>query len=598
MSHNIPPTQHGPPRSSHGLASSSGMNMTTSPGTAAGRVDGQSCAASSHRSPDELDSGELLATDSPNIYCSPLPDHWRVNKSLPQAFKVVLRSETPDGVEVTLKAGNDENPGPELRNNIAVIQNNQARFHDLRFVGRSGRGKKFTITIIVGTKPVVQVGTIRDAIKITVDGPREPRRKSTSNREGGDGFMTGGYYGVFSNSQYPDDGGLGLHTSNGRQAFPVVQPPPLRPVYSTSAAQHQMSSGAFGAIQQPESASMSSGTFATRMPRHDGAQRQSRSPPTDGHFSAAILSNGHMRRHGSQLLTSPNGSEDIRFGQEGSNMLGSATAGHYAVSNSSRSNTPSYPTSPPNEGSILMRGHHRLSHGTSGSVSDIHRSTPGASSVSIDGLASITNESAEDRTAHSLTNHSEVAERGSSSNADSLVQFAAPASLTNHSELAEHGSSSNADSMYYHHQHDHDNGGSIHVSAFAPSNHVMVTSAASGELVAPASIGTLPAASTVAMSAAHTRAFPLPPALPDAATRAANQLATNTTFLQHGLPSSPIIISPLPVLTIPRPVASSPFLYNGPFSPMIPYSLSPSRHTGQSPAFVFPPSVNHQQLEQ
>ena len=245
-----------------------------------------------------------------------------------------------------------------------------------------------------------------------------------------------------------------------------------------------------------------------------------------------------------------------------------------------------------------MRGHHRLSHGTSGSVSDIHRSTPGASSVSIDGLASITNESAEDRTAHSLTNHSEVAERGSSSNADSLVQFAAPASLTNHSELAEHGSSSNADSMYYHHQHDHDNGGSIHVSAFAPSNHVMVTSAASGELVAPASIGTLPAASTVAMSAAHTRAFPLPPALPDAATRAANQLATNTTFLQHGLPSSPIIISPLPVLTIPRPVASSPFLYNGPFSPMIPYSLSPSRHTGQSPAFVFPPSVNHQQLEQ
>ncbi|KAG5851536.1 hypothetical protein ANANG_G00052730 [Anguilla anguilla] len=39
--------------------------------------------------------GELIRTDSPNFLCSILPSHWRCNKTLPIAFKVVSLSEIP-----------------------------------------------------------------------------------------------------------------------------------------------------------------------------------------------------------------------------------------------------------------------------------------------------------------------------------------------------------------------------------------------------------------------------------------------------------------------------------------------------------------------
>uniref|UniRef100_A0AAQ4RI95 Runt-related transcription factor n=1 Tax=Gasterosteus aculeatus aculeatus TaxID=481459 RepID=A0AAQ4RI95_GASAC len=117
---------------------------------------------------------ELMKTDSPNFLCSVLPTHWRCNKTLPIAFKVVALGDTPDGTLVTVMAGNDENYSAELRNATAAIKNQVARFNDLRFVGRSGRGKSFTLTITVFTNPP-QVATYQRAIKITVDGPREPR---------------------------------------------------------------------------------------------------------------------------------------------------------------------------------------------------------------------------------------------------------------------------------------------------------------------------------------------------------------------------------------------------------------------------------------
>uniref|UniRef100_A0A3Q2EA52 Runt-related transcription factor n=1 Tax=Cyprinodon variegatus TaxID=28743 RepID=A0A3Q2EA52_CYPVA len=121
--------------------------------------------------------GELVKTDSPNFLCSVLPTHWRCNKTLPIAFKVIVTlGDVPDGTLVTVMAGNDENYSAELRNATAVIKNQVARFNDLRFVGRSGRGKSFTLTITVFTNPP-QVATYQRAIKITVDGPREPRRK-------------------------------------------------------------------------------------------------------------------------------------------------------------------------------------------------------------------------------------------------------------------------------------------------------------------------------------------------------------------------------------------------------------------------------------
>ncbi|CAB3230867.1 unnamed protein product [Arctia plantaginis] len=120
--------------------------------------------------------GELVQTGSPAVLCSALPGHWRSNKSLPVAFKVVALDDVQDGTLVTIKAGNDENAMAELRNCTAVMKNQVAKFNDLRFVGRSGRGKSFSLTITISSFPT-QVASYMKAIKVTVDGPREPRTK-------------------------------------------------------------------------------------------------------------------------------------------------------------------------------------------------------------------------------------------------------------------------------------------------------------------------------------------------------------------------------------------------------------------------------------
>lgn len=90
---------------------------------------------------ETLQSGELVRTGSPAILCSALPSHWRSNKALPVAFKVVALDEVSDGTPVTIRAGNDENCCGELKNCSAVMKNQVAKFNDLRFVGRSGRGQ-------------------------------------------------------------------------------------------------------------------------------------------------------------------------------------------------------------------------------------------------------------------------------------------------------------------------------------------------------------------------------------------------------------------------------------------------------------------------
>ncbi|XP_066597385.1 protein lozenge-like [Prorops nasuta] len=126
--------------------------------------------------------GELVRTGSPYFLCSQLPTHWRSNKTLPVAFKVVALGEVGDGTLVTVRAGNDENCCAELRNSTALMKNQVAKFNDLRFVGRSGRGKSFSITITVSTTPP-QVATYTRAIKVTVDGPREPRSKTRQQHQ-------------------------------------------------------------------------------------------------------------------------------------------------------------------------------------------------------------------------------------------------------------------------------------------------------------------------------------------------------------------------------------------------------------------------------
>ena len=85
--------------------------------------------------------GELVRTGSPNFVCSVLPTHWRSNKTLPVSFKVVALGEVKDGTKVVIHAGNDENFHAELRNNTAYMKSQVAKFNDLRFVGRSGRGE-------------------------------------------------------------------------------------------------------------------------------------------------------------------------------------------------------------------------------------------------------------------------------------------------------------------------------------------------------------------------------------------------------------------------------------------------------------------------
>ncbi|XP_044759570.1 runt-related transcription factor 2-like isoform X2 [Coccinella septempunctata] len=128
--------------------------------------------------------GELVKTGSPYFMCSVLPSHWRSNKTLPVAFKVVSLVDVGDGTLVTVRAGNDENCSAELRNATAIMKNQVAKFNDLRFVGRSGRGKSFSITITVSTNPP-QVATYNKAIKVTVDGPREPRSKTDHSMSNG-----------------------------------------------------------------------------------------------------------------------------------------------------------------------------------------------------------------------------------------------------------------------------------------------------------------------------------------------------------------------------------------------------------------------------
>lgn len=62
---------------------------------------------------------------------------------------MVALGDIPDGTLVTVMAGNDENFSAELRNATAAIKNQVARFNDLRFVGRSGRGTRKTLQLSV-----------------------------------------------------------------------------------------------------------------------------------------------------------------------------------------------------------------------------------------------------------------------------------------------------------------------------------------------------------------------------------------------------------------------------------------------------------------
>lgn len=90
---------------------------------------------------------KVVATSHPLVFCSQLPQHWRSNKSLPTLFQVVVYQNVGtslpigDGYRVRLSAGNQSLNSAVLRNCESKLVNGEARFNDLRFISRSGRGQ-------------------------------------------------------------------------------------------------------------------------------------------------------------------------------------------------------------------------------------------------------------------------------------------------------------------------------------------------------------------------------------------------------------------------------------------------------------------------
>ncbi|XP_046619315.1 segmentation protein Runt-like [Neodiprion virginianus] len=175
--------------------------------------------------------GDLVQTGSPAILCSALPTHWRSNKSLPVAFKVVALDDVVDGTMVTIRAGNDEYCTGEMRNYTAEMKNQVAKFNDLRFVGRSGRGKLFSLTIQINTVPL-QVATYTKAIKVTVDGPREPRSKS--NYQYGPGFSGLGLLNPWLDAAYLGHAWHMPHPALVKGSLPLPTPNMFFPTFTPS----------------------------------------------------------------------------------------------------------------------------------------------------------------------------------------------------------------------------------------------------------------------------------------------------------------------------------------------------------------------------
>ena len=122
----------------------SGSKPSISLSAVSGRYSGSTSFDVANHNAENLlkgHSGELTSTGSPNFLCTALPNHWRSNKTLPITFKVVCLEEIKDGTKVSISAGNEDNFCSEIRNCVAYMKNRVAKFNDLRFVGRSGRGK-------------------------------------------------------------------------------------------------------------------------------------------------------------------------------------------------------------------------------------------------------------------------------------------------------------------------------------------------------------------------------------------------------------------------------------------------------------------------
>ncbi|CAG5112982.1 Oidioi.mRNA.OKI2018_I69.chr2.g7136.t1.cds [Oikopleura dioica] len=292
---------------------------------------------------------EMTKTDSPNFTCTQLPVHWRKNKSLPAPFKIVALDPitVPDGTQVTIYAGNDEEYSAELRNNTTTFKNNVARFNDLRFIGRSGRGKTFNLTLMIATNPP-QIAVYHRAIKITVDGPREPRSEYRKHRqkqleEQGRGISFGATLGEMERLRtavaggYADSMFSSFGTSDFRSAaagWPYSTQSPLR-----TFSQH------YGSTISPTAGGNQTSTTpkSDKASSHDNTSPFPRVPDMSYPYSTAMnpavsSSAGYGGFDSSQLMTNYLASTQLAAGGLGVNYLGSA------YSNSMGSTVPSVPT--------------------------------------------------------------------------------------------------------------------------------------------------------------------------------------------------------------------------------------------------------------
>ncbi|KNC82313.1 hypothetical protein SARC_05405 [Sphaeroforma arctica JP610] len=120
-----------------------------------------------------------LPTNIETLKVKALPDHWRCNKSLPTTLTLLSSKDIPDGTKVEVKAEIQRGTFGELKNSTTTFKENEAKFKDFRFVGRSGRGHSFTVAFYIKSDPPV-TAILSQKVKITVDGPRPPRTRRLS----------------------------------------------------------------------------------------------------------------------------------------------------------------------------------------------------------------------------------------------------------------------------------------------------------------------------------------------------------------------------------------------------------------------------------
>ena len=126
----------------------------------------------------KIENIDIYQTENKHIKCTKLIECIRCKSYLGHSFNVYFDHDyVPEGTRVLIEAGNDNKYDAILKNNQTFVKNSCAEFNDLRFMTCSGRGRKFDIYIRVMTEPCSIQICYRNAIKVTVDGPR-PSRKS------------------------------------------------------------------------------------------------------------------------------------------------------------------------------------------------------------------------------------------------------------------------------------------------------------------------------------------------------------------------------------------------------------------------------------